>query len=1022
MDATSNTGTLNHVCIQVNSATQAFGTGALNNNDYFIPALNTQARTGAIGTTSLATTFFATLANWQAAITPAQDAASVALDPNFVNPSSDLHNNGLAFNLDALAAPIALVTDDFDGQLRNVGTPDIGCDEFASPPCAVADGGTASALNPNVCQNTGTTISATGTSFGSGTSFQWLVSSTSGSGYVPVSGGTGATTASYNTGNLSMPGIYYYVLETTCSTGPSTDLSNEVTVTVFANAASISATDAEICAGESVTLTENGGNGASWFWSTLEGTQSIIVSPLITTTYAVAVTSPGPCLNNANITIIVNQLPTLASASASAAVVCEGETVNLTGSALGAPQVPLWTENFEDGLAGWTAINNSTGATPADAAWTPRVSPYVYGVTTFSSNDVSQFVISNSDDQGSGGTTNTELISPVFSTSGAGSATLSFYHYYRDLGTGDFAYVEASTDGIAWTTLQTYTANTGTPSGFVLANVPLTGFENQSNVLIRFRYVGVWAWYWAIDNVTVTIPDALTYSWSSNPSGFSSNDQNPIGVVVNATTDYSFIATDVKGCSSLPSNLVNVIANPNGCTDSQAINFDPLAVCEDGSCLYAAGENPENAIPSNLAIYPACAGNTLDLSGYGPSGLAQTMAVTGEDVWYSFVAPTSGASIRVVSGVNDILIELQDAFGNLVDSENLVAGAGDEVLNISSLTPGDTYLIGVRNYDSSGGIGVFTLCTKYVLSSTCDYGPGPYSLCGSYKADFVGANAYRFDFTSTTTNATYTKTQTGTTFLPLVQVPGLTYNDTYDVSITAIFVVQDGNGNNENVEVATLSPCQIIVNPQPLADLRAQDRCANGPKFLGATVAANPHVCGVVNYKWTFTRTDVAELPFDHYRGAANRFLALSTVAGLVPGATYNVVVTPVFSYGEGVAGPVQCLSIVGPVSMLLDSANNTEENDAANKAISLDAVAVGIYPNPNNGDMVNVNLAGMEQSVILVDITDATGKTIYSEQYSVEGSLNTVITFDQPLANGVYFVNFTSDKEVRTERLVVQR
>lgn len=51
--------------IQVETATFAFDTGGLNNNNYYFPAGNTVARAGAIGTTSLATAFFQTLANWQ---------------------------------------------------------------------------------------------------------------------------------------------------------------------------------------------------------------------------------------------------------------------------------------------------------------------------------------------------------------------------------------------------------------------------------------------------------------------------------------------------------------------------------------------------------------------------------------------------------------------------------------------------------------------------------------------------------------------------------------------------------------------------------------------------------------------------------------------------------------------------------------------------------------------------------------------------------------------------------------------
>ena len=122
----SSTPALNTVNIQVQTATFAFGTGGLNNNNYYFPATNTTAQTGAIGTASLATTFFATLANWQAAITPAQDAASIQADPQYVS-ASDLHIALGSPNVNVGAAGTG-VANDIDGQLRDA-TPDIGADE-----------------------------------------------------------------------------------------------------------------------------------------------------------------------------------------------------------------------------------------------------------------------------------------------------------------------------------------------------------------------------------------------------------------------------------------------------------------------------------------------------------------------------------------------------------------------------------------------------------------------------------------------------------------------------------------------------------------------------------------------------------------------------------------------------------------------------------------------------------------------------------------------------------------------------
>jgi hypothetical protein len=49
-------------------------------------------------------------------------------------------------------------------------------------------------------------------------------------------------------------------------------------------------------------------------------------------------------------------------------------------------------------------------------------------------------------------------------------------------------------------------------------------------------------------------------------------------------------------------------------------------------------------------------------------------------------------------------------------------------------------------------------------------------------------------------------------------------------------------------------------------------------------------------------------------------------------------------------------------------------------------------------------------------------GKQVWNNRYSVNGLLNTNITFEQPLANGLYFVEAIFNGEVQTQRLMVQK
>jgi hypothetical protein len=459
-----------------------------------------------------------------------------------------------------------------------------------------------------------------------------------------------------------------------------------------------------------------------------------------------------------------------------------------------------------------------------------------------------------------------------------------------------------------------------------------------------------------------------------------------------------------------------------GCTDPTACNYDGAATIDDGSCTYPpciGNDVPGGAVALAVTPLGTCSPLAGDLTG---SSNSPESPASGNDLWYSITAVTPGLRIEVVDvNPQDVAIDLLDAALNPVDGENIVAGNGGEILNYGDLTPGATYYISV-----SGNTGAFSICAQWIQDSDCDYGPGPYNLCDLFKADWVLAAGYAFEFTSNTTLITYTYEKAAAlqpnTFVKLSDVAGLTWGDSYDVNCLAFYNLTNGTGATEKVYINSGSVCNITINPAPTMVLRPSDNCANfGPHLLGQTVAGQPFVCGAVDYEWEFTRTDVAELPFTHLRGAANRFLNLNTVAGLVAGATYDVRVRPIFSYGPGAYGAADCLSIVGPVGMTTEGP--VADQMATEDKVEVDGIATAIYPNPNAGTMLNINLTGVTSEIVNVDVRDQMGRLVHSAQYTVNnGSLNGIITFNNQLAGGMYTITFNADGEVRTERFVVNR
>jgi hypothetical protein len=150
---------------------------------------------------------------------------------------------------------------------------------------------------------------------------------------------------------------------------------------------------------------------------------------------------------------------------------------------------------------------------------------------------------------------------------------------------------------------------------------------------------------------------------------------------------------------------------------------------------------------------------------------------------------------------------------------------------------------------------------------------------------------------------------------------------------------------------------------------------------------------------------------------AATPYLGLGVLGNLPNAGAWNVRIRPNFAYGPGSFGPVQRILVNNTsASIMLDE----EVAEMDEKVDSF--VAANLYPNPNNGEMVNLNVSGIESDNVFVRITDAMGRIVYTNRFAVEGSLNTIVTFAEPLASGIYNVEFTVDGQIMTERMIVAK
>jgi Secretion system C-terminal sorting domain/PKD domain len=189
-------------------------------------------------------------------------------------------------------------------------------------------------------------------------------------------------------------------------------------------------------------------------------------------------------------------------------------------------------QNFNTGInGGWTAINGGT-------------TPYTWlQAANYNGNTLngSAFAFVNSDANPTMPRILDEnLQSPLFNGNSYSNVYLEFDHYYRDYST-DTGFVDVF-NGTAWIRVAFYSTNQGAWNAPSHVFLDLTAYRN-ANMRVRFRFDdnGVWAWWWAVDNVLIWAPyplDAQLLARTAPFSGCAMSATEPVSVrIYNAGVD-----------------------------------------------------------------------------------------------------------------------------------------------------------------------------------------------------------------------------------------------------------------------------------------------------------------------------------------------------------------------------------------------------------------------------------------------------------------------------------------------------
>jgi hypothetical protein len=131
-------------------------------------------------------------------------------------------------------------------------------------------------------------------------------------------------------------------------------------------------------------------------------------------------------------------------------------------------------------------------------------------------------------------------------------------------------------------------------------------------------------------------------------------------------------------------------------------------------------------------------------------------------------------------------------------------------------------------------------------------------------------------------------------------------------------------------------------------------------------------------------------------------------------GATYCVVTPAPNTVGDPAWGDVCLLTTTCSFGMAQENGDG----------LGTDA-SLRMFPNPNRGDQLMINISSVEEGVetVSVDIFDAYGKRAITRRIAVQDAyLNTLIDLNGELANGLYMVSITAGSKAYNERLVIQK
>ena len=348
-----------------------------------------------------------------------------------------------------------------------------------------------------------------------------------------------------------------------------------------------------------------------------------------------------------------------------------------------------WTVNSADATVGEWVVNNPTTETPAYGGNTGIVDPAL-------GNCTNNYAVVDSDGYGSGGSQDTSLVSPIFDLSSYSNIVLSLNQWYR-LYQSSVAYIDSSiNNGASWENIITYDTDV---SGNTTIDISSLG--GNSEVQIRFRYVGTWEYWWAIDDITIQQPEGSAPDVCTN---MSPTDQATDVEITLSTTDTKLInfSWDEATTGDAATSYNVSIGTTNELEIGTLTGFDGSV---DGGGNISFGDAVDNGWQANTTYYwkvtsVNVAGSTDSPIFSFTTAAADPLGIEEASLNAFSVSPNpvkDVVTINTTSGFDTVEVFNQLGQSVLKSSSSLM---NNNRLDLSSLNPG-IYLMRIRSNNKS---------------------------------------------------------------------------------------------------------------------------------------------------------------------------------------------------------------------------------------------------------------------------------------------------------------------------------